>query len=95
MDEVRDKIRAKLESIGEDQARENVSLGLYKGRKLVFAKEWLRQQEEIRTSESKKSKEETTQEQTRIAHSTRNAIWATAIIAAIAVIITIWRFYPF
>ena len=47
MDEVKDKIRAELEFIGEDRARENVSLGLYKGRKLVFAKECLTDRERV------------------------------------------------
>jgi predicted RNA-binding protein len=46
----KDKLWAELDTLGEDQVRENVGLGLYGTRRKGSVVEWLRQEEHKRTS---------------------------------------------
>ncbi|MBW2654945.1 MAG: hypothetical protein JRC91_08440 [Deltaproteobacteria bacterium] len=90
----------KLDSKGFEKVKQELSLGVYSGKKKNYAEEWLRIQEEaiiVEKDSRKESREEKTlkiaQDANTIARSAKNAaFWASlgAIIAAICAIISVY-----
>ena len=84
-----DELWAGLESDGEDTVRIKLAQGLYGQNKRPLVKEWLRQNELIRSEKKVSDFEQRAKEELRIASSARNAAWVAAIAAILSAIIAV------
>jgi hypothetical protein len=85
----KDQFWGKLEELGEDQVRLNVSLQRYGAPnvdKRVLAEEWLRKKDQDRRSAREWAMDASSSENLRVARSAKNAAWAAAAMAAAAAI---------